>query len=588
MALDSAAQSTGSQGSTGSAHAASGAGRTGSAEHIPDADVVVVGAGVAGLAAACHLTAAGLRVTVLEAASRVGGRMATEQVDGYLLDRGGRLLCRDWPEWGRLPALESLELRPFLPGALLHTDGRSHRVGDLRAAGRSGRGRVGRAAWRPRGAGPTAAGGPPSGDTGTRAGAGTGGTTGSGAGPGGGGTDGRGSGGSSRIVTGALGDACGRLGGPLGSLGPARALSTARSLTGVRGRAAVTGVLDLARLRNALTRFAAVPPARLRARTELPAARALSARGLPARTVASLVRPLLSALLCDPALTTSSRVADLVLRSFVRGGCGLPAGGTAAVPELLAAALPEGSVQTGVTAVSVATNAVATRDHGTLRCRAVVVATDADGAADLLPGLRVPDFHPVTVLHHATDEPLQASASLLVDGDTVRQGPLSHSWPSSVVDPARARPGHGLVTSVVLGDAAGDPATLLDKAARPQLASLYGASADRWSLLAAYHDPRAVPAMPAPHDLDRPVRLLAGLYVCGGHRVTSTTQGALLSARRAATELLRDLGLPAQAPERTDSEAETEAEALPEATPEAEAAGGAGTSEGGPGATAAA
>lgn len=49
--------------------------------------------------------------------------------------------------------------------------------------------------------------------------------------------------------------------------------------------------------------------------------------------------------------------------------------------------------------------------------------------------------------------------------------------------------------------------------------------------------------MPAPHDVRRPVRLLAGLYVCGDHRDTSTVQGALYSGRRAAHALLGDLGL---------------------------------------------
>ena len=42
-----------------------------------DVDVVVVGAGVAGLAAARRLTEHGVRVTVLEARDRIGGRIST-------------------------------------------------------------------------------------------------------------------------------------------------------------------------------------------------------------------------------------------------------------------------------------------------------------------------------------------------------------------------------------------------------------------------------------------------------------------------------------------------------------------------------
>ena len=494
----------------------------------PDADVVVIGAGLAGLAAAHHLTGAGLHVTVLEATPQVGGRMATERVDGFLLDRSGRLLCPDWPEFRRLPALEGLELRRFAPGALLRTDGRTHRVGDLRRVN----GLNGRRALRH---------GP-----GTRTGRedGTGGTERTGAGAG----AGAGAGDTARADRAGQTHRADRDRADRTDRAERRrtrgALTTARALTGARSRAAMTGALDLARLRNALARFAAVPSDRLLARTELPAAQALSTRGLPARTVGSLVRPLLAALLSDPALTTSSRVADLTLRGFVRGGSCIPAGGMSAVPELLAAGLPAGTIRTDVQAVSVTTNSVTTRDHGTLACRAVVVATDAADAGELLPGLRVPGFHPMTVLHHAVDEPLPLSPSLLVDGDAERHGPVSHTWSASAVDPARAQPGRTLITSVVLGQAANDTLAVLDKASRPQLGTLYGIPADRWTLLAAHHDARAVPAMPAPHDMRRPVRVLSGLYVCGEHRDTSTAQGALVSGRRAAHEVLRDFGLP--------------------------------------------
>jgi hypothetical protein len=48
--------------------------------------------------------------------------------------------------------------------------------------------------------------------------------------------------------------------------------------------------------------------------------------------------------------------------------------------------------------------------------------------------------------------------------------------------------------------------------------------------------------MRPPHDPRRPVRLLAGLYVCGDHRDTGTVQGALHSGDRASAAILRDLG----------------------------------------------
>lgn len=54
--------------------------------------VIVIGAGIAGLSAAHHLSRHGCQVTLLEAAGRVGGRMSTDLRDGYRIDRGAQFL----------------------------------------------------------------------------------------------------------------------------------------------------------------------------------------------------------------------------------------------------------------------------------------------------------------------------------------------------------------------------------------------------------------------------------------------------------------------------------------------------------------
>lgn len=100
-----------------------------------DTDAVVVGAGLAGLTTARHLQRAGLQVTVLEAGPVVGGRVATDTVDGFLLDRGFQMLNTSYPALRRELDLQALDLRAFVPGvAVRGTDGVLHRLVDPRRA----------------------------------------------------------------------------------------------------------------------------------------------------------------------------------------------------------------------------------------------------------------------------------------------------------------------------------------------------------------------------------------------------------------------------------------------------------------------
>ncbi|MEU1203503.1 NAD(P)/FAD-dependent oxidoreductase [Streptomyces sp. NPDC005813] len=87
-----------------------------------EADVVVVGAGLAGLACASDLSAAGMKVRVLEASDGVGGRMRSDRVDGFVVDRGFQVFNTAYPQVKRRLELRPLRLRPFTPGFLAHTD----------------------------------------------------------------------------------------------------------------------------------------------------------------------------------------------------------------------------------------------------------------------------------------------------------------------------------------------------------------------------------------------------------------------------------------------------------------------------------
>jgi phytoene dehydrogenase-like protein len=93
-------------------------------------DVAVVGAGLAGLACARRLLAHGLDVVLLEASAAVGGRVRTDRIDGFVLDRGFQVLLTAYPEARRQLDLDGLDLRRFAPGAVVRIGGRWRRVGD--------------------------------------------------------------------------------------------------------------------------------------------------------------------------------------------------------------------------------------------------------------------------------------------------------------------------------------------------------------------------------------------------------------------------------------------------------------------------
>lgn len=88
-----------------------------------DCDVAVIGAGLAGLECARSLHDRGFEVRVLEAGDAVGGRVRTDHVDGFTLDRGFQLLNPAYPAVRERIDVAALDLQPFLPGLAVRRPG---------------------------------------------------------------------------------------------------------------------------------------------------------------------------------------------------------------------------------------------------------------------------------------------------------------------------------------------------------------------------------------------------------------------------------------------------------------------------------
>ena len=98
---------------------------------LPDrVETLVVGAGLSGLSAALFLERQGIDVHVVDGADAVGGRIRTDVVDGFVLDRGFQVLLTAYEEVQAQVDVARLDLRAFKPGSLVWSGSKLERVSD--------------------------------------------------------------------------------------------------------------------------------------------------------------------------------------------------------------------------------------------------------------------------------------------------------------------------------------------------------------------------------------------------------------------------------------------------------------------------
>ena len=98
------------------------------------ADVLIVGAGLAGLSAALNLQAAGKEVLVIESSDRAGGRVASDVIDGFICDRGFQLINAKYPALQELDVIKELDFLPASRVIEVSLGEKRHPIGDPRQA----------------------------------------------------------------------------------------------------------------------------------------------------------------------------------------------------------------------------------------------------------------------------------------------------------------------------------------------------------------------------------------------------------------------------------------------------------------------
>ena len=92
--------------------------------------ITIIGAGISGLTAAVYLHQKGFNIQILEASNRAGGRIKTDVVDGFRLEKGFQVLLTEYPECKALLDYKKLNLKRFLPGATVLYDGGQFEIAD--------------------------------------------------------------------------------------------------------------------------------------------------------------------------------------------------------------------------------------------------------------------------------------------------------------------------------------------------------------------------------------------------------------------------------------------------------------------------
>ncbi|MBO0360355.1 FAD-dependent oxidoreductase [Hymenobacter sp. BT186] len=261
--------------------------------------------------------------------------------------------------------------------------------------------------------------------------------------------------------------------------------------------------------------------------------------GWSEQIIDTFFRPFFGGVFLDRSLTTASNFFEFVFQQFVEGEAAVPALGIQQIPEQLAKRLPAGSVRLNSPVETVEGTTVRLRGGETLAAAAVVVATDGDTTARLLPHL--PQLH-ATAWRRTTCTYFAAPASPGRQDKLLRlnaaPGQMAHNvcFPSDVA-PEYAPPGQTLVSVSTHGEHH-LPETTLVAMLHAELMLWFGDEVAQWKHLRTYHIPHALPVYangPAQHQ---ELQLSSTLYRCGDYTAYPSLNAAMASGRQVAERIL--------------------------------------------------
>ena len=241
-----------------------------------------------------------------------------------------------------------------------------------------------------------------------------------------------------------------------------------------------------------------------------------------------VLRPFLTGVFLADPLLVNAEYGRTAIGHFVTGNSGLPVRGIKAFSEALAARVDSIEYDVQVNSIK---NSVVKTSKGKYEADAIIVATDATTAAQLLDLTVVPQLVGCTTWYHSTNESPTQSKSLIIDSQN--RGPLVNTIVISNMLASYAPVGKSLISSTSIL-----PAT--ESEVRRHLSILYGTDTRKWKLVAKYEIPSALPLAGLQNQMASSSHVEDSIYIAGDYRSAPSQNGALLSGRLAGLSVLVD------------------------------------------------
>jgi protoporphyrinogen oxidase len=230
-----------------------------------------------------------------------------------------------------------------------------------------------------------------------------------------------------------------------------------------------------------------------------------------------VLKPFLSGVFLTSPSDVDAVSGKEIIRSFIAGKPGLPALGAGELPKALARRVQTIHLNSRIDSLN------------EVKADAVIVAADLTTAAQLLDIPNVPKLASSTTWYHEVPIEMTQSHSLLIDGQA--RGPVINSIALSNMVPMYAPLGKTLLSSTTIEFAS-------ESEVRRHLATMWGVPTSDWSLIAKYEIPKSLPIFGVGAHGIQSAKITDNLYVAGDYRTAPSQNGALLSGRLAAQELL--------------------------------------------------